>query len=68
MIQEVLGLFDEKYTHVTEFTTLVLLAFQVLCFKMLEAHRKSLRQGEYNQEPINNIPLSSGGGSVRANG
>ena len=36
----------------TELTELVPLVFMVLHFKMLDAHRKSLRRSEYNQEPI----------------
>lgn len=48
----------EKYEHVTELTELVPLAFQVLRFKMLDAHRKSLRRGEYNQESIDELPLA----------
>ena len=39
-------LLHEKYARVTELTELVPLAFQVLRFKMLDAHRKSLRPGD----------------------
>lgn len=58
LTQEVLVLLHEKYANVTELTELVPLAFQVLRFKMLDAHRKSLRRGEYNQEPIDNHPVA----------
>ncbi|MEP7153011.1 MAG: sigma-70 family RNA polymerase sigma factor [Nitrospira sp.] len=58
LTQEVLVLLHEKYANVTELTELVPLAFKVLRFKMLDAHRKSLRRGEYNQEPIDDHPLA----------
>ncbi len=58
LTQEVLMLLHEKYTHVVELTELVPLAFQVLRFKMLDAHRKSLRRGEYNQESVDELPLA----------
>lgn len=61
LTQEVLVLLYEKYACVTEVTELVPLAFQVLRFKMLDAHRKSLRHGEYNQEPAENLPLADPG-------
>lgn len=51
----------EKYACVTELTELVPLAFQVLRFKMLDAHRKSLRHGEYNQEAVEDMPLADPG-------
>ena len=35
-----------------ELTELVPLSFQILRFKMLDRHRKSLRRGEYNQESV----------------
>lgn len=56
--QEVLVVLHNKYAHVTELTELVPLAFQVLRFKMLDAHRKSLRRGEYNLEPIDDVPMA----------
>ena len=59
--QEVLAVLHEKYSHVVELTELVPLAFQVLRFKMLDAHRKSLRRGEYNQESVEAIPLADPG-------
>jgi RNA polymerase sigma-70 factor (ECF subfamily) len=55
LAQEVLVVLHEKYGRVTELTELVPLAFQVLRFKMLDAHRKSLRRGEYNQEPATQL-------------
>lgn len=61
LTQEVLVLLHEKYARVTEVAELVPLAFQVLRFKMLDAHRKSLRHGEYNQEPAENLPLADPG-------
>ena len=47
----------EKYPHVTELTELVPLSFQILRYKMLDRHRKSLRHGEYNQESVDEQPL-----------
>ena len=61
LTQEVLVLLHEKYGHVTELTELVPLAFQVLRFKMLDAHRKSLRRGEYNQDSVDDLPLANPG-------
>jgi RNA polymerase sigma-70 factor (ECF subfamily) len=61
LTQEVLVLLHEKYARVTELTELVPLAFQVLRFKMLDAHRKSLRHGEYNQEAVEDMPLADPG-------
>jgi RNA polymerase sigma-70 factor, ECF subfamily len=58
LAQEVLVVLHEKYPRVTELTELVPLAFQVLRFKMLDAHRKSLRRGEYNQESVEDLPLA----------
>lgn len=61
LTQEVLVLLHEKYARVTELTELVPLAFQVLRFKMLDVHRKSLRRGEYNQESVDELPLAHPG-------
>ena len=61
LTQEVLVVLCEKYAHVTELSELVPLAFQVLRFKMLDAHRKSFRRGEYNQESIEDLPLADPG-------
>jgi RNA polymerase sigma-70 factor, ECF subfamily len=58
LTQEVLVVLHEKYPNVTDLTELVPLAFQVLRFKMLDAHRKSLRRGEYNQESVDDLPLA----------
>ena len=61
LAQEVLVVLHEKYARVTELTELVPLAFQILRFKMLDAHRKSLRRGEYNQESVEDLPLADPG-------
>ena len=61
LTQDVLVVLHDKYAHVTELTELVPLAFQVLRFKMLDAHRKSLRRGEYNQESVDDLPLADPG-------
>jgi RNA polymerase sigma-70 factor, ECF subfamily len=54
-----LSLLHEKYAQVTELTELVPLAFQVLRYKMLDAHRKALRRGEYNQESVDDLSLAT---------
>ena len=61
LTQEALVVLHEKYPNVSDLTELVPLAFQVLRFKMLDAHRKSLRRGEYNQESIDDLPLADPG-------
>ena len=61
LTQEVLVVLHEKYPKVASLTDLVPLAFQILRFKMLDAHRKSLRRGEYNQESVDDLPLADPG-------
>ncbi len=61
LTQDVLAVLHEKYPMVNELTELVPLAFQVLRYKMLDAHRKALRRGEYNQESIEELPLADTG-------
>lgn len=61
LVQDVLAVLYDKYAQVTELTELVPLAFQVLRFKMLDAHRKSLRRGEYNQASVEDLPLADPG-------
>ena len=61
LTQEVLVVLHEKYPNVVELTELVPLAFQVLRYKMLDAHRKSLRRGGYNQESLEDLPLADPG-------
>jgi RNA polymerase sigma-70 factor, ECF subfamily len=58
LTQDVLAVLHDKYPEVTELTELVPLAFQVLRYKMLDAHRKALRRGEYNQESVEDLPLA----------
>ena len=57
LTQDVMMVLHEKYPHVTELTELVPLSFQVLRYKMLDHHRKTLRRGEYNQESVDDHPL-----------
>ena len=57
LTQDVMMVLHEKYPHVTELTELVPLSFQVLRYKMLDRHRKTLRHGEYNQESVDDHPL-----------
>ncbi|MGE0471417.1 MAG: RNA polymerase sigma factor [Nitrospira sp.] len=61
LTQDVLTVLHDKYPTVSELTELVPLAFQVLRYKMLDAHRKALRRGEYNQESIEELPLADPG-------
>ncbi len=58
LTQDVLAVLHDKYPHVTALTELVPLAFQVLRFKMLDAHRRALRRGEYNQASVDELPLA----------
>ena len=59
LTQDVLSLLHEKYAHVTDLSELMPLAIQILRFKMLDAHRKALRRGEYNQESLDNLALAA---------
>ncbi|MBS0170320.1 MAG: sigma-70 family RNA polymerase sigma factor [Nitrospira sp.] len=61
LTQDVLVLLHEKYARVTELTELVPLAFQILRYRMLDAHRKSVRRGEYHQDAIEDLPLTNPG-------
>lgn len=61
LTQDVLAILHDKYAHVTELVELVPLAFQVLRYKMLDAHRKALRRGEYSQESVEDLPLADAG-------
>jgi RNA polymerase sigma-70 factor (ECF subfamily) len=57
LAQDVMMVLHEKYPNVTELTKLVPLSFQILRFKILDRHRKTLRRGEYNQNSIDDHPL-----------
>ncbi len=61
LTQDTMAVLYEKYPLVSELTELVPLAFQVLRYKMLDAHRKALRHGEYNQEAVEGLPLADTG-------
>ena len=58
LTQDVMAVLHEKYSQVTELVELVPLAFQVLRYKMLDAHRKALRRGEYNLDSVEELPLA----------
>ncbi|MGE3153015.1 MAG: RNA polymerase sigma factor [Nitrospiraceae bacterium] len=58
LAQEVLVVLHDKYPQVVEVTELVPLAFQILRYKMADAHRKALRRGEYHQASIDDFPLA----------
>ena len=57
LAQDVMMVLHEKYPHVEELTELIPLSFQILRYKMLDRHRKMVRRGEYNQEPVDDYPL-----------
>jgi RNA polymerase sigma-70 factor (ECF subfamily) len=59
LAQDVLAVLHDKYPHVGELTELVPLAFQVLRYKLLDAHRKALRRGEYNQASVDDLALAA---------
>lgn len=61
LTQDVLAVLHDKYSQVTDLVELVPLGFQVLRYKMLDAHRKALRRGEYNRESIEALPLADTG-------
>ena len=61
LAQDVLVVLHDTCANVTELAELVPLAFQILRFKMLDVHRKSLRRGEYNQESVDDLPLADPG-------
>ena len=58
VVQDVLMVLHEKYPQVTSLTELVPLSFQILRYKMLDLHRKTLRRGEYLQESIDERPVA----------
>lgn len=58
LTQEVMIVLHEKYTDVTELAELVPLSFQILRFKMLDVHRKTLRRGEYNVSSLDETPVA----------
>ena len=66
LTQDVLAVLHDKYSQVTDLFELIPLAFQVLRYKMLDAHRKALRRGEYNQESVEDLPLADAGDSPMA--
>lgn len=66
LTQETLAVLHEKYPTITELTELAPLAFQILRFKMLDAHRKAFRRGEYQQESVEDLPLADPGSDPAA--
>ncbi len=61
LAQEVLIVLHRKYTHVTDLSELLPLSLQVLRWKMLDLHRKSVRRGEYNQVAVEDLALANPG-------
>jgi len=60
VVQDVLMVLHEKYPQVTELTELIPLSFQILRYKMLDLHRKSVRRREDHQESIDDKPVPDG--------
>lgn len=58
LTQDVLVVLQEKYQRAVELTDFLPLAFQILRFKILDVHRKSLRRGEYNQQSVDELPVA----------
>ena len=58
LAQDVLMVLHEKYPHVSELTELIPLSFQILRFKMLDRHRKTLRRGNTTRNRLMSIHLS----------
>jgi RNA polymerase sigma-70 factor (ECF subfamily) len=56
LAQEVSVVLREKFGQATELSELLPLSFQILRHKMLEARRKSVHRGEYNQAPVEDLP------------
>ncbi|MEX5215108.1 MAG: hypothetical protein NW703_13190 [Nitrospiraceae bacterium] len=48
----------DKYPQAVDATELVPLVFQILRYKMADAHRKALRRREYHQASIDDLPLA----------
>src|SRR4030088_3850053 len=59
--QEVLILLHEKYPHVERLEELLPLALHMVRLKLMARRRKSLRRGEYNQVPVDDLPLADPG-------
>ncbi len=66
LTQDTMAVLHEKYPTVRELTELVPLAFQVLRYKMLDAHRKAFRRGEYHQESADELPPAHTGDNPMA--
>jgi RNA polymerase sigma-70 factor (ECF subfamily) len=61
LAQEVLILLHEKYGHIDRLEDLVPLALQIVRFKIMALRRKALRRGEYNQLPVDELPIAANG-------
>ena len=57
LAQEVLMLLHEKYSHLGRLEDLLPLSLQIVRFKMMAFRRKTLRRGEYNQVPVDEIQI-----------
>ena len=61
LAQEVLILLHEKYGHLDRLEDLVPLALQITRFKIMALRRKTLRRGEYNQLPVDELQIAGNG-------
>ena len=61
LAQEVLVVLMEKYRHVEALEELLPLGLQIMRYKMLGAHRRSARRGEYKTVDVNELPLPNPG-------
>ena len=61
LAQEVLIVLERKYPQVETLDELLPLSFQILRFKLMGLRRKAARQGEYSQEPVEELPLPDPG-------
>jgi RNA polymerase sigma-70 factor, ECF subfamily len=58
LTQDVLLILQHKYPHIEHITDLIPLSFQILRLKMMEAHRKAGRRGEYHLAPLEEVALA----------
>jgi len=61
LAQEVLIVLHEKYSELDRIEDLLPLSLEIARLKIWAARRKSLRRGENQQVPIDDLPLAGGG-------
>ncbi|HZO56330.1 MAG TPA: sigma-70 family RNA polymerase sigma factor [Bryobacteraceae bacterium] len=60
MAQETLLVLEQKYGDKDRPEDLLPIAFQVLRFKLTEFRRKATRRGEWDTQPVDELPLADG--------